>query len=235
MSEVPASLEDAITQSRTAIQQAIAAGYGRLQIEILIPELKPMAVAKNLLMDFPIAEWLPTPSKVFFADAGAGALARRDWAGANFSIYGLKELKAEVMPEDQSFVMIAPTPVDVEEVERLCNNAGERPFILLNPRLEDVSTVGIGYTARQLRERFLKTFEPGYYLRPMDNLVLIRNYPAPWQVWLEKEGDFQVIGEEFFKPDSEAIERILQAAQPNRRSGPGYLQEFKRILRALNR
>lgn len=234
MSEVPASLEDAIAQSRTATQQAIAAGYGRLQIEILIPELKPMAVAQTLLLDYPIAEWLPMPCKVFFADAGAGALARRDWAGADFSIYGLKELKAEVMPEDQSFVMVAPTPVDVEEVERLCNEAGERPFILLNPRLEDVGTVGIGYTARQLRERFLKTFEPGYYLRPMDNLVLLRNYPAPWQVWLEQSGGFQLIGEEFLKPDSETLERILRSAQPNRRTGAGFLGEFKRILRALN-
>jgi hypothetical protein len=138
MSDFPSSLEHAIAQSRTAIKHAIAAGYTRLQIEILIPELKPMSVAQTLLMDYPISEWLPTPCKVFFADAGAGALARRDWPGTDFSIYGLLELKAEVMPDDQSFVMISPTPVDVQEVERLCNNAGDRPFILVNPRLEDV-------------------------------------------------------------------------------------------------
>jgi hypothetical protein len=234
MSDVPSSLEHAIAQSRHAIKHAIAAGYTRLQVEILIPELKPMSVAQTLLMDYPISEWLPTPCKVFFADAGAGALARRDWPGTDFSIYGLLELKAEVMPDDQSFVMISPTPVDVQEVERLCNNAGDRPFILVNPRLEDVGTVGIGYTARQLRERFLKTFEPGYYLRPMDNVVLLRNYPTPWQVWLGDGTDFNLLAEEFFKPDSEALDRILRAAQPDRPTGQGLFAELKRILRALN-
>ncbi len=234
MPEIPNSVEQAIAQSRSAIQRAIAAGYSRLQVEILIPELKVMSVAQTLLMDYPVADWLPMPCKVFFADAGAGALARRDWPGTDFTICGLRELKAEVMPEDRSFVMITPTPVDVAEVERLCNDAGDRPFILFNPRLEDVGTVGIGYTARQLRDRFLNTFEPGYYLRPMDNLVMLRDYPSPWQVWLEGENGSKMIAEEFLKPDSEVLDRILIAAQADRPKGQGLFSELKRILRALN-
>jgi hypothetical protein len=232
MAELPESLDAAIAQARTATQAAISAGYRRLQIEILIPELKPMPAAQQMLMEQPLETWLPTPCKVFFGDAGMGALARRDWQGANFSIYGLGELKARIESTDQSFVMVAPEPVDVQEVEQLCNQAGDRPFILFNPRLEDVSIVGIGYTARQLRERFLNTFESCYYLRPMDQIAVLRCYPTPWQVWLENQNTYCLIGEELLKPNSETLDQLFrQATRTNRPKNVWVdLQQFLRSL-----
>jgi hypothetical protein len=128
--------------------------------------------------------------------------------------------------------MVAPEPVDVQEVEQLCNQAGDRPFILFNPRLEDVSIVGIGYTARQLRERFLNTFESCYYLRPMDQIAVLRCYPTPWQVWLENQNTYCLIGEELLKPNSETLDQLFrQATRTNRPKNVWVdLQQFLRSL-----
>ncbi|MBD0388778.1 MAG: DUF1995 family protein, partial [Nostoc sp. C3-bin3] len=47
MSELPNSLEDAIAQSRVAVQAALADGCTRIQVEFLFPELKFMPVAEQ--------------------------------------------------------------------------------------------------------------------------------------------------------------------------------------------
>jgi hypothetical protein len=235
MTDLPDTLEQAITQARAATQAAIAAGYSRLQIDLLFPELKPMPVAQKLLMDVPLDTWLPTPCKVFFADAGAGALARRDWQGAEFAIFGFGELKAQIQEDDRAFVLIAPSPVDVETVQSLAAQAGDRPFVMFNAQLEDSGIIGIGYAGRKLREQFLNTFEPCYYLRPLDQAALIRCYPSPWQVWLEKDGSYQLIAEEQLKPVGENLDRTLMQATASPRRRGGFLTELQRLMRALTR
>ncbi|KGF73016.1 hypothetical protein DO97_02940 [Neosynechococcus sphagnicola sy1] len=235
MVTLPQSLEEAIDQSRSATQAAISAGYTRLQIELLLPELKPMPVAQEWLLPTAPETWLPAPCKVLFADAGAGALARREWPLANVAIYGLGELKATVEPGDQSFVLIAPSAVEVETVEKLCQQVGERPLIMLNPRLEDASVTGIGYVGRQLRQRFLNTFEPCYYLRPLEGAVLFRSYPTPWQIWLEQAGSHQCVAEVPLKPIGDELDRLLMQASGQRRRQGGFLADLQRLLRTLNR
>lgn len=240
MAELPNTLDEAIAQAQRATQAAIAAGYSRLQIELLLPELKPMPVALQYL---PVFSDVGTDLKVFFSDAGAAALAKRDWPEvpcriASLDVAGSRQTSTVgelVQPEDQVFLFVAPTSVEVTPVEQACDAAGERPAVLFNPRLEDVGTVGIGSTARRIRERFLNTFEPCYYLRPMERSVLFRCYPAPWQVWLETDGRYAVIAEDHLKPDSEKLDQILAQAgspeMPVKRGG--FLAELQRLLRAL--
>jgi hypothetical protein len=231
--ELPQTLDMAIDQARTATQAAIAAGYSRLQVELLFPELKPMPVAEQYLTQFAdLGEHL----KVFFADAGAAALARRDWGGVTFQIRGVAELVEPVQPTDQAFVFVAPTPVEVLQIEAMAKNAGERPFILLNPKLQDVSIVGIGYAGRQLRERFLNTIEPCYYLRPLEGAAVMRVYPFPWQVWLEEaDGSYRLVASEMERPGTERVEEILsQASQTTTAARPSFLATMQRFLRALS-
>lgn len=45
---LPDSLEEAIVQAQSATKAALAAGYTRLSIEILFPELKVMPIAQQL-------------------------------------------------------------------------------------------------------------------------------------------------------------------------------------------
>lgn len=239
MVDLPKTLDEAVAQAQTATHAAIAAGYGRLQIELRLPELKPMPPAQQYLSTF--AD-LGSHLKVFFTDAGAAALARRDWGSGPFQICSLDvagsrqttPVEELVSPDDRQFVFVAPSAVEVSPVEQVCTAAGDRPVILFNPRLEDVGAVGIGYTARQIRRRFLNTFEPCYYLGPLDGVVLLRCYPSPWQVWLEEGEDYRLIGEELLKPDSERLNQIVIAASAGQSSSkPSFLSQMQRFLKAL--
>lgn len=240
MVEIPSSLEDAIAQARVATQAAIEAGRPRLLVEFVYPELKVMPIAEQFI---PMLQEMELAFKVYFPDAGAAALARRDWNNPDFSVRGIGEIKGQIEPDDEAFLFIEPSSIEVNAIEEMCNQAAGRPVVMLQPRLEDVATIGIGYAGRQLRERFLSTLESAYYLRPLAGAVLFRCYPHPWQLWQETEAGYELIAELPNKPSSEAIDRILmgqyaeaddssqdQAPKPKR---GGFLSELQSFIRAL--
>jgi Domain of unknown function (DUF1995) len=237
----PTTIDDAIAQSQVATQVALAAGYTRLQVELAIPELKPMPPAYQFLSIF--ADY-GTGLKIFFTDAGAAALARRDWQDIPYSIQSIDVIGTRqtslveelVQPDDQAFLFVAPSSVEVNVVEQICGAAGDRPVVLFNPRMEDVSIVGIGYTARRLRERFLNTVEPCYYLKPLDGLALLRSYPSAWQVWSENPEGYQLIAEEPAKPTLERLDELVTQHLGTQQSPTtGLLSKLQRILNAIGR
>ncbi|MEB3252573.1 MAG: DUF1995 family protein [Cyanobacteriota bacterium] len=239
MTALPTTLEEAIHQARVAVSAAIAAGVGRMTVELVDPELKGMPVAQEF---YPVLQDLGLTFKIYFPDAGAAALARRDWGNPEFVIRGVDELGGQVEAADQVYVFVEPSAVEVSQVEEICNLAGDRFIVMLNPKLEDVATIGIGYAGRQLRERFLSTLEPVYYLRPLEAAVLVRAYPAPWQLWqATPEGRYDLAAEFPQRPGGEAIDRVLMAdaawlgdgaeAAPPRRGG--FLSELQSFIRAL--
>jgi hypothetical protein len=254
MSIIPNTLEEAIAQAKAATEKALAAGCTRLQIELVIPEiaLKAQYLAlefTSLFGDYGLG------LKIFFPDTGAAALARRDWGETPFQLTDLGSsrtpIEMKVTEADQAFLVISPSAVEVTQVEKLANLAGDRPVVLVIPQLEDVSIVGIGYAARQLRERFLSRLESSYYFRPLEGAVVYKAYPGLWQVWIEKEEeeeeDYELISEQSQKPLGEALERILLQATTeedektnfNSESLPvvkksGFFASVKSFLRALS-
>jgi hypothetical protein len=242
MTQLPNTLEDAIVQAQAATQAAIAAGYQRLSVELLFPELKAMPVAQQFVQAF---TQYSGGLKVFFTDAGTAAWAKQHWddAGVKFAsvdVTGQRQtstVEEQIEDSDQLYIFVAPTAVEVGPVEKICDAVGDRPIILLNPRLEDVAVVGIGYAGRQLRERFLVTIEPAYYLRPLDDTIaLMRNYPNPWQLWLEQQSHWSMIAEERERPDSERIEALLmQAMGTSKPKSVGLLAGLGALIKALNR
>jgi Domain of unknown function (DUF1995) len=246
MAELPKTLEDAIAQACEATKAALAAGHTRLCVELVFPELKAMPIAEQFLPTFEGMQL-----KVFFPDTGAAALARRDWKPESFKIddigTGRLPIADKLAPEDEVFLLIEPSAVEVGEVEKLCNAAEGRPVVMLLPRLEDAAIVGIGYAARQLRERFIKTLVSCYYIRPLEGAAVYRCYPSPWQVWLEIGDDYQLIAEADKRPAGDELDRIIfQATQPatsepSSSSGeamqpkkPGVFKNLQRFLRALS-
>ncbi|AHB88835.1 protein of unknown function DUF1995 [Thermosynechococcus sp. NK55a] len=225
----PDSLETALSQAQQATQAALQEGKNRLQIEILLPDLNPMGLAAGYL---PLFAEMGSDLKVFFADAGSAALARREWGETPYRVRGVNELLTPIEASDRAIVIVAPTPVEVTAIEQMCLTAGDRPFILLNPRLQDVATVGIGYAGRRLRERFLNTLEPCYYLRPLaETIILWRCYPQPWQIWQYSEAAPTCLAEFAQRPSSEDIERALTPqGQPR---GQGIFSRLAAFLRAL--
>ncbi|ABA24449.1 conserved hypothetical protein [Trichormus variabilis ATCC 29413] len=245
MPELPNSLEDAIAQSREATKAALADGCHRIQVELLFPELKFMPVAEQFL---PCLVEYESRLKVFFADAGAAALARRDWKDAPFQILDIgtgrtASIQSKIQPEDEIFLFISPTSVEVPQLEKICEIIGDRPAIFLNPRLEDAGTVGIGYTARQTRERFLNIIQSCYYLRPIDDeTALFRSYPGDWEIWVENDGNWAKIANLPKKPSGDEIDLILMKGQaqtaetdaiPARK--PSVFKSLQRFIKALNR
>ena len=209
MAQLPATLEDAIAQSREATKAAIDDGYRRLQVELLFPELKVMPIAEQFL---PLFAEYGDKLKVFFADAGAAALAKREWKDTPFKILDVGTGRAsnaeqKIEPEDEIFLFVAPTSVEVPQLEKLCEEIGDRPFVMLNPRLEDSGTVGIGYAARQTRQRFISTIESCYYLRPIfEEAAVLRSYPEVWEVWVKKSEDYEKIADLGKKPSGDELD-----------------------------
>lgn len=239
MTELPNTLDDAIAQAQVATQAALKAGYTRLLVEFVFPELKPMPVAEKF---FPMFSDMGTGLKILFTDAGFAALAKRDWGDiphqiGSIDVQGSRQTTAvedQIGEDDQLYLIVAPSAVEVGPVEQLCNAAGDRPVILLNPRLEDVAIVGIGYAARRLRQRFLDTIEPCYSLRPLDDQsALLRCYPSPWQVWYEIEGTYQQIAEETEKPDSERLDQIFASVTGGEKSQQSFFAGLQQFIRAL--
>jgi hypothetical protein len=239
MTELPNTLDDAIAQAQIATQAAIEAGYTRLLVEFVFPELKPLPITEQF---FPMFSDLGAGLKILFTDAGFAALAKRNWGDlphkiGSLDVQGSRQtttVEEQIDPEDQVYLIVAPSAVEVGPVEQLCNATGDRPVILLNPRLEDVSIVGIGYAARQLRQRFLDTIEPCYSLRPLDDQsALLRCYPSPWQVWYEIDGTYQQIAEELEKPDSERLDQIFASIVGGQKSKQSFLAGLQQFIRAL--
>src|SRR5919202_4277000 len=247
MAELPKTIEEAIAQAKEATQSALNDGRTRLQVELIFPEiaLQAQSIAQQFI---PLFEEYGSGLKVLFADTGAAALARRDWGEVPFKISDVgttrSPVERKIKPEDEAFLVVSPTAVEVAQVENLCNLAGSRPCVLLNPQMEDLYIVGIGLTARKLRDRFLSTIESCYYLRPLDQAAILHSYPGLWQVWLEIDDDYQLIAEEPQKPAGEALEKILAKATGSSDSGkttsppprkPGLLSNLQRFLNALSR
>lgn len=241
MTQLPTDLDQAIAQAKQATQAALADGLRLLQVELLFPELKMMPVAQTFLAPFEASD---EKLRVFFPDAGAAALARRDWGEKPYPIRGIRDLNNEIQDEETLIFFVEPSSVEVQDVENLCNAASDRPVVLLNPRLEDVAIIGIGYAGRQLRERFLNRIESCYYLRPMEGAVVYRCYPSLWQVYLEgADGEYSLIAEEPKRPMGEELTRILMKATegetsegetPMPRRKPGLLSNLQSFLRALS-
>ena len=203
---IPKSLPQATEQAQAAVQAALKDGYTRIQVEMAIPEIKHQPIAEQFLEIFAGQQF-----KVFFPDAGAAALARRDWNNPDFVVRGLGELVAPIEADDDLYLIVNPSSIEVATVESMCNEAADRPVVLLNPQLEDVAIVGIGYAARQLRDRFLSQIETCYYVRPLENAAVYRCYPGPWQIWRETEPDeYEWVSDVEGRPSGEDIDRILE-------------------------
>jgi len=260
MTELPKTLEEAIAQAQQATLAAIADGQTRVQAEMVFPEiaLQAQSIALEFLPVFDnlshlaktdeSGEKIPPQIKVFFPDAGAAALARRDWGrDIPYKIedigLGRLPIQDKIDPKDDIFLLVDASSVEIAEVEKICNAAGDRPVVLLNPHLEDMATVGIGYTARQLRERLINTLFSCYYVRPLEGAAIFRCYPGLWQVWLENNGEYQLLVELPKRPVGEEIDRILMAAtQPTDGSSSdaprpkrgGIFASMQRFLKALS-
>ncbi len=227
MLTLPDTLEDATEQAIAALENALDAGLVRIILDLNFDDLKPLPIAYAIAtyLNQRYATW-----QAWFADAGTAALAKRDWGETHWCLRGVNEGRRAVRPEDQAFLLVAPSVVEVDQLEKLLALTGDRPFIMFNPRLESTE-IGIGLTARRLRQRFLNTFTTAYYLQPLDQGALWRCYPQNWQVWRNPQVPETAMKLVYESSDRPSLEQIDQLLRPEK--GQSLLSRLQNFLTAL--
>lgn len=246
MNTFPETLDIAVEQAKAATLNAIADGYKLIQVELVVPEIALQS--ESLALEFAnLFTEYGKGVKVLFPDTGAAALAKRNWGDRPFQVTDLGSryttVESQISAEDQIFIVACPSSVEVERAEKLSQLAGDRPVIYLIPQLEDVAMVGIGLTARKIRDRFISNIYSCYYLRPIDGGAILRCHPSSWQVWLQKESGYELATELSTKPMGEDLERLMLQltssegeTQPDlpQRQKPSFLGNLQKFLKALS-
>ncbi|MEM9535178.1 MAG: DUF1995 family protein [Cyanobacteria bacterium P01_E01_bin.45] len=228
--ELPDDFSGAQAQALTAVQAALEAGYNRLQVEILAPDLKPDVLA------YPFHQVFGAPFGFAFADAGAAALAKYRWEQPDWMVCGIRE--AGEIDDTVPLIFSMPTLVEIEAVEQLCdrrnsnvstNKSTDVPVLVINPILQDTGTAGVGLSGRRLRERFISTLEPCYFLQSLGSGALFRMFPHPWTVWeLTEAGQYQILATLDSKPSGEQLAQLFAGDEPE-----SIWSGLKRFIRAL--
>jgi hypothetical protein len=223
MIQIPDSLEDATAQAIAALNLGLDAGLTKILLDLRFTELKPLPIAYQIAVNF--GQRFGNEWQAIFADAGMAALARRDWSDLEVSMRGANEGRAAIRPEDKAFLLIAPSSMEVTQVEKLVELAGDRPFVMFNPRLEN-SEVGVGLATRKMRDRFLSRFEVCYFIQPLEQGALWRSYPQGWQVCEQTENGMQPILETEERPSLDDIDRVFMKKTGKKSSILVQLQQF---------
>jgi Domain of unknown function (DUF1995) len=230
MSNLPDTLEEATTQAIAATFDAIEAGYKRIIVDIKFSELNALPVGYEFAIKF--NQVYGDAWQALFSDAGTAALAKRDWSDLEISARGVNEGRAAIRPEDRAFLLVSPSSIEVDRIEKLVELAGERPFVMLNPRLENAE-VGLGLSARRMRDRFLSTFELCYFIQPLEQGALWRSYPQSWQVWQQADdASMSLLQETSLRPDPDQLDRLFKKTTGKSAS---FLSQLQQFLNALSR
>lgn len=209
---IPPSLSASVTQAAFSCSVALRAGATRLFVEVdttagdsTYTMLKNSLPITRMLADAlredlaavagsgaSATPWDPKAVLVILPDAGAAALAARDWGPAAwYTVTGLET--ATITPTTAAVVLVCPRASEVTGMERLVEASLEReadplPFLIVNPDVVDMGVTGLSLNARQLRERVMRRFDTVYCLRTFDWGVLLRAAPGPWTVWRDAPG-----------------------------------------------
>jgi len=144
----PDSIEVAVSQSIDSCFSAIDRGITRLLVDLRFPELRQLPVAHVFAQA--LTKRYGEQWQGIFADAGSAALAQRDWSDISVQLRGVNEGRRAIGEDKQVFLIVVPTSVELDQIEKLLELAQNRPFILLNPiyceimirRLERLRTYG---------------------------------------------------------------------------------------------
>lgn len=205
---LPETFTEALQQAQLAVRNAVAAGHTRLQVEIQTGRCTSVAIAQ------PILNALPQPLTVVFG-TGTADLAYNTWDQVPHKLLNISE-RDYIGTSWQSLVLVDASSIDVDEVEALAKRAGTRVFLMINNWPEAPGMTGIGRGRESLRTQFRSTVEVPYFIQAFRYrpVVLFRRYPNPWQLWQEKDGEYQLIesSESLFTPKQ--LARYSQVPDP---------------------
>tara|TARA_Y100001970_G_scaffold293138_2_gene438047 strand:+ start:19515 stop:20135 length:621 start_codon:yes stop_codon:yes gene_type:complete len=200
---LPKDLKQAKKDIAESIETALNDSYSkRLSIFMKFEGLRINPIAIYL------ADHLNTKNiNVFlvWADAGAVALAKRDYSKYNNNIYSFASFTKTDFVNDSNSVLISitPKPYEFEDFNSLTElYAGNH--ITINPKFED-SNIGIGQIVRDRRRNFTSTWKNVYYLEPLSKGSLMHLYPQNWYLYKEVNNRYSFVKEFDKRPSNEDI------------------------------
>jgi hypothetical protein len=224
---LPADLRTAETEALEAAAAALAEGSrGLWTMEFRFEGLRIMPVALRLLAGLSPRH---PDLRLLFPDAGATALAKRDapdQAAQLTSLGDLQRLQQADGGSDGTLLLVAPTPADYDDVERVCSQH-RGVVLMLNGRLEDAA-IGIGTVARERRRGFLAGWRSAYALIPTADGALRLAHPGPWELYRRDPDGYRPVTTFDSRPDAEQQADALQAGGVGRS-----LQAVDRFIEGL--
>ncbi len=181
ISSLPADLRDAENKVLRTIPLCLnSKESSRWSVNLKFEGLKILQVVIRLsasLNDISISH------AIAFPDAGATALAKRDYPAMKDKIYSFKDFSTQINNVDPPSLLIAvqPQPSDYDEFEKMTLSFSEN-ILMINGRLED-PLVGIGSVARSRRKSFISSWLNSYWLEPLKNGALQHEYPEKWNLY----------------------------------------------------
>ncbi|WP_320674677.1 DUF1995 family protein [Prochlorococcus sp. MIT 1341] len=142
-----------------------------------------------------------------FPDAGATALAKREYPEMSEKIFSFNEVKTKQLVQPNILLAVMPTPPDFEIFEDIANKYSG-PIVMINGNLED-SVVGIGSVARDRRKRFLSSWNVSYWLEPLKAGALMKAFPSDWILFQLTDQGYSYKSKFTDKPTSEEIYELL--------------------------
>jgi len=221
--------DGAVADAWSGLEKCMDAGNLRMRLdfdtslgdETFTPLKQSLEFARDVAIEWALA--LPEDKNLvcFFPDAGAAALARKDWkmddpeeaeVPPNVRVAGFPREPLE--DSDGGVFVLCPRAPERDACELLVNAATDAliPVAILNPYLVDMGTTGFGMAGRMFKERFSDTFEPCYYLRTLFWGALARTWPRPYTVWQEDalaEGGYTFIRNYPSEPNDEVLEELF--------------------------
>jgi hypothetical protein len=246
--QIPDSLEASAAQAVVAAQAAFAAGSTRAFVEVdtTAGDETYTRLKRTLPLTRMLLPALPgLKLAVLLPDAGASALAQRDWDSdvmadkADMERVSLNGIGRWRMDDIEGVFIVAPRDSEVEDLERAVDQAGDLPIVCVNPDLINMGLTGLGLNARRLRERVIDKFVTVYYLKVYPWGVMLRVYPGDWGIWvddLSTASGFRLIKNLDHRPSSEEVDDALDAEAEEIEgavsAGAGFFRKVSRFMKA---
>lgn len=248
-SPIPDSFEAACEEAKNAMTAALSSGERRLFVELdttngdaTYTQLKTTTPTVIALA----GAFAGQPIQLVFPDAGAAALARRNWEDMpdTVTVVGLEQY--EPRDNDAVIMIVVPRASEVDKLASIMTGAGDTPVVIVNPDLIDMGVTGLSLNARRLREQVIDLFMTVYYLRVFPWGVLFRNFPDKWMVWVDDANEssgFRCLAALDEKPSNDRLDDLFQADLNDSDDGslqkPGPLEKamrgFQRFLKVYTK
>ena len=203
-SRLPTSVDDQVRQATASLKQASKDGKHRHCVRLLLPVIGatelddwPGGIPQMMEAAFPLVQSIMK---------GMGAVEFQqyclDESDGVYAILGQAE-----DPKQDSCAVLLPTADSIPAIQDLEKQVGPtRDLIIVNPQVKRRSDFGGFFGSGDRTAAYVEDYVPSFSLTNLicegENIRILRNYPAPWRVYVRDDKDGTV---EWLQLDSKDV------------------------------